>query len=321
MMDGFGKADYCRENGLRCGCSRVIITIFGPMASIMEISGLRKSFGTVRAVDDIDFEIQEGICFGLLGPNGAGKTTTIEMLEGILGPSGGSIRYRGNPIDRRFKERVGIQFQSTALPEFITVKETLELFRAFYPNPRSVEDVVEICSLGEFIDRDNRKLSGGQRQRLLLGIAIIPFPDIVFLDEPTTGLDPQARRNFWSLIERIRNEKTTVVLTTHYMDEAELLCDEIAIMDHGHILEQDTPEQLLRKHFEGAVVTIPNQEDLSGLPEGARVVDDHVEIVSNNLDKTVKQLLENNRDLDGLNIHKPDLEDLFIKLTGSSLRA
>ncbi|MGM0674632.1 MAG: ABC transporter ATP-binding protein, partial [Spirochaetota bacterium] len=203
------------------------------MASIMEISRLRKSFGSVRAVDDISFEIPEGICFGLLGPNGAGKTTTIEMMEGILAPSAGNIFYRGNPIDRRFKERVGIQFQSTALPEFITVKETLELFRAFYPNPRSVDDVVDICSLGEFIDRDNRKLSGGQRQRLLLGIAIIPFPDIVFLDEPTTGLDPQARRNFWSLIERIRNEKTTVVLTTHYMDEAELLCDEVAIMDHG----------------------------------------------------------------------------------------
>ncbi|MFO8064971.1 MAG: ABC transporter ATP-binding protein [Spirochaetia bacterium] len=291
------------------------------MASIMEISRLRKSFGSVRAVDDISFEIPEGICFGLLGPNGAGKTTTIEMMEGILAPSAGNIFYRGNPIDRRFKERVGIQFQSTALPEFITVKETLELFRAFYPNPRSVDDVVDICSLGEFIDRDNRKLSGGQRQRLLLGIAIIPFPDIVFLDEPTTGLDPQARRNFWSLIERIRNEKTTVVLTTHYMDEAELLCDEVAIMDHGHILELDTPERLLQKHFEGAVVTIPNQDDLSGLPEGSRVVDDHVEIVSNNLDTTVKQLLENHRDLDGLNIHKPDLEDLFIKLTGSSLRA
>ncbi len=287
----------------------------------MEISRLRKSFGSVRAVDDISFEIPEGICFGLLGPNGAGKTTTIEMMEGILAPSAGNIFYRGNPIDRRFKERVGIQFQSTALPEFITVKETLELFRAFYPNPRSVDDVVDICSLGEFIDRDNRKLSGGQRQRLLLGIAIIPFPDIVFLDEPTTGLDPQARRNFWSLIERIRNEKTTVVLTTHYMDEAELLCDEVAIMDHGHILELDTPERLLQKHFEGAVVTIPNQDDLSGLPEGSRVVDDHVEIVSNNLDTTVKQLLENHRDLDGLNIHKPDLEDLFIKLTGSSLRA
>jgi ABC-2 type transport system ATP-binding protein len=290
------------------------------MAAIMEISGLTKTFGSVQAVDDISFSIEEGICFGLLGPNGAGKTTTIEMMEGILDPTAGEIRYRGNPIDRRFKERVGIQFQSTALPEFITVRETLELFSAFYPSPRPVDEVIEICSLEEFTDRDNRKLSGGQRQRLLLGIAIIPFPDIVFLDEPTTGLDPQARRNFWSLIERIRAEKTTVVLTTHYMDEAELLCDEIAIMDHGHILEQDSPERLLEKHFEGVVVTMPYRDDLPRLPEGATVVDDRIEIVARNLDSTVKDLLQTHTDLDGLNIHKPDLEDLFIKLTGSSLR-
>jgi len=291
------------------------------MARIMEIDSLTKNFGTVKAVDNISFGIEEGICFGLLGPNGAGKTTAIEMMEGILAPTAGHIRYRGNPIDRRFKERVGIQFQNTALPEFITVEETLELFRAFYPNPRPVEEVIEICSLEEFRNRDNRKLSGGQRQRLLLGIAIIPYPDLVFLDEPTTGLDPQARRNFWALIERIKAEKTTVVLTTHYMDEAELLCDEIAIMDHGQILEQDSPERLLEKHFDGAVITIPLPEDESRLPGGATVVDGHVEIEAANIDATVKQLLSSHTNLDGLNIHKPDLEDLFIKLTGSSLRA
>jgi ABC-2 type transport system ATP-binding protein len=290
------------------------------MARIMEINGLSKSFGTVQAVDNISFGIEEGICFGLLGPNGAGKTTTIEMMEGILQPSAGEIRYRGNPIDQRFKERVGIQFQNTALPEFISVKETLELFRAFYPHPRPVEEVIEICSLGEFKDRDNRKLSGGQRQRLLLGVAIIPAPDLVFLDEPTTGLDPQARRNFWSLIERIKAEHTTVVLTTHYMDEAEILCDEVAIMDHGHILEQDSPERLLDKHFEGPVVTIPTPENTAALPEEAHIVNGHVEITASNIDRTVKQLLESHTDLAGLNIHKPDLEDLFIKLTGSSLR-
>lgn len=291
------------------------------MARIMEIDGLTRNFGSVKAVDDISFGIEEGICFGLLGPNGAGKTTTIEMMEGILPPTAGQIRYRGNPIDRRFKERVGIQFQNTALPEFITVQETLELFRAFYPKPRPVEEVIEICSLEEFRNRDNRKLSGGQRQRLLLGIAIIPYPDLVFLDEPTTGLDPQARRNFWALIERIKSEKTTVVLTTHYMDEAELLCDEIAIMDHGRILEQDSPARLLDKHFDGAVITIPPPDDEARLPEGARLINGHVEIEAANIDTTVKQLLSSHTNLDGLNIHKPDLEDLFIKLTGSSLRA
>jgi ABC-2 type transport system ATP-binding protein len=291
------------------------------MANIMEISDLNKSFGTVRAVDNVSFSIKEGICFGLLGPNGAGKTTTIEMMEGILEPSSGSITFRGSPIDQKFKEKVGIQFQHTALPEYITVKETLELFSAFYPNPRPLDEVIDICSLHDFVDRDNRKLSGGQRQRLLLGIAIIAHPEIVFLDEPTTGLDPQARRNFWGLIERIKAERSTVVLTTHYMDEAEVLCDEIAIMDHGRILELDTPRKLLDKHFEGVLIKIPRNGQLDKVPESAEVSGDYIQIPSSNVDATVKELLSAAVDLDGLTIHQPDLEDLFIKLTGSSLRA
>lgn len=281
------------------------------MNAIMEVKNLRKNYGSVQAVDRVSFEIPEGICFGLLGPNGAGKTTTIEMMEGILAPSGGEITFRGEPIGRKFREKVGIQFQSTALPEYITVRETLKMFHAFYPDPRPIEDVVRICSLQEIIDRDNRKLSGGQRQRLLLALAIVPFPEIVFLDEPTTGLDPQARRNFWDLIRRVRSEGTTVVLTTHYMDEAQLLCDQIAIMDHGRLLELDTPNQLLAKHFEGVVVRVPTG------PNG----DDAMEMTSTNLDLTLKQLLEERTNLEELSIHKPNLEDLFIKLTGSSLRA
>lgn len=277
----------------------------------MEVRNLAKSYGQVRAVDGISFAIEEETCFGLLGPNGAGKTTTIEMMEGILAPGAGDVLFRDKPIGRHFKEKVGIQFQSTALPEFITVKETLEMFRAFYPTPRPMEEIIEICSLADIIGRDNRKLSGGQRQRLLLALAIVPYPEIVFLDEPTTGLDPQARRNFWELIRRIRSERTTVVLTTHYMEEAELLCDRIAIMDHGSILEIDTPERLIRKHFEGVVVRVPVGDDDSEL----------MEIVTSDLDLTMKELLADNTNLDGLHIHKPDLEDLFLKLTGSSLRA
>ena len=277
----------------------------------MEVKNLKKHYGSVQAVDDVSFEIPEGVCFGLLGPNGAGKTTTIEMMEGILAPSGGTIAFRGEPIGRRFREKVGIQFQSTALPEFISVKETLRMFHAFYPDPRPIDDVVRICSLEEILDRDNRKLSGGQRQRLLLALAIVPFPEIVFLDEPTTGLDPQARRNFWDLVRRVRSEGTTVVLTTHYMDEAQLLCDQIAIMDHGRILELDTPNQLLAKYFEGVVVRVPTG------PDG----DDTMEMTSTNLDATLKLLLEERTNLEELSIHKPNLEDLFIKLTGSSLRA
>jgi ABC-2 type transport system ATP-binding protein len=270
----------------------------------MTIQDLQKSYGDVRAVDHLSFGIPQGVCFGLLGPNGAGKTTTIEMLEGVTAPTGGQILFRGQPVDPSFRQKVGIQFQQTSLPEFITVKETIELFSAFYPNPRSMEELVSLCSLSDILERDNQKLSGGQRQRMLLALAVIPRPEIVFLDEPTTGLDPQARRNFWDLVRGIKAEGTTVVLTTHYMDEAEILCDLVAIVDHGRLLELDSPQALLKKHFHGALVRLPDRE-----------------IQTDDLDGTLKSLLKEGVDLTGLSIHKPDLEDLFIKLTGTTLRA
>jgi ABC-2 type transport system ATP-binding protein len=273
------------------------------MAEIMRVEALKKHYGAVKAVDGVTFGIPEGVCFGLLGPNGAGKTTTIEMMEGITDPTGGQILFRGLPIDRTFRQKVGIQFQHTSLPEFITVKETLKLFAAFYPNPRPIDELVRLCSLDDILNRDNQKLSGGQKQRMLLALAIIPRPEIVFLDEPTTGLDPQARRNFWDLVRGIKAEGTTVVLTTHYMDEAEVLCDLVAIMDHGRLLELDTPENLLKKHFQGALIRLPGRE-----------------IQADNLDETMKRLLAEETDLTGLSIHKPDLEDLFIFLTGTNLR-
>ncbi len=291
------------------------------MIPIMRVENLGKNYGNVQAVDGIDFSIPEGICFGLLGPNGAGKTTTIEMMEGILSPTAGKVYFRGKEIDNHFKQKVGIQFQNTALPEYITVRETLELFRAFYPNPRSLEEIIGICSLSDIIDRDNRKLSGGQRQRMLLGLAIIPHPEMVFLDEPTTGLDPQARRNFWDLIKRIKKEKTTVLLTTHYMDEAEILCDQIAIMDHGKIVEIDTPETLLSNHFNGALVRIPHYGRVDIKIDNGLVQGDFLEITTDNLDTTMKELLDTGLNLEGLSIHKPNLEDLFLKLTGTTLRS
>jgi ABC-2 type transport system ATP-binding protein len=298
------------------------------MTEIMRVEDLRKTYGSLKAVDGISFSIPAGSCFGLLGPNGAGKTTTIEMMEGIHAPDSGRVLYRGEPIGQRFKQEVGIQFQSTALPEFITVKETLELFAAFYPHPRPLEEVIRLCSLQDILSKDNQKLSGGQRQRMLLGIAITPKPDIVFLDEPTTGLDPQARRNFWELIRGIRAEGTTVLLTTHYMDEAELLCDQIAIMDHGRILELDEPDRLLEKHFAGAVVTFPLEGQGRGFTEirampGLEKLEERegrAELETEDLDAAMKSLLGAKLDLSGLSIHKPDLEDLFIKLTGGSLR-
>lgn len=293
------------------------------MSDILKIEGLSKSYGAVKAVDDITFSIPEGVCFGLLGPNGAGKTTTIEMMEGITDPTAGRVLFRGKPIGSDFKTKVGIQFQSTALPEFITVRETLELFSAFYKKPRPMDEVIGLCSLEDILSRDNQKLSGGQRQRMLLALAIIPMPEVVFLDEPTTGLDPQARRNFWDLIGRIKAEKTTVILTTHYMDEAQLLCERIAIMDRGKIVEIDTPETLLAKHFDGVLIRLPYDgccsDALSGF-EGLVIHDDSLELQTNTLDRSLKDLLAAHVDLEGLSIHKPNLEDLFIKLTGSSLR-
>ncbi len=293
------------------------------MTDILTVHDLTKTFGSVQAVKGINLGISEGTCFGLLGPNGAGKTTTIEMMEGITAPSSGKVLFKGRPLDGTFKQKVGIQFQSTALPEYITVKETLDLFSAFYPHPRPIKEVIELCSLDDILSRDNRKLSGGQRQRMLLALAIIPKPEIVFLDEPTTGLDPQARRNFWDLIRLIKAESTTIVLTTHYMDEAQMLCDKIAIMDQGKILEIDTPDVLLEKHFQGVLITIPCREckpGQDGIPDSAEICGDVLELQTDNLDTSIKELLDAKISLEGLSIHKPNLEDLFIKLTGSSLR-
>lgn len=297
----------------------VIILYF--MENILEIKDLHKSYGDIKAVDGLSLQIEEGSCFGLLGPNGAGKTTTIEMMEGIINSDKGEILFKGNPIDRSFKKKVGIQFQTTALPEFITVKETIELFSSFYPNPRPLDELIELCSLSDILSQDNRKLSGGQRQRMLLGLAIVAKPEIVFLDEPTTGLDPQARRNFWDLIRGIQKENCTVLLTTHYMDEAEILCDKIAIMDHGKVLECDTPDGLLNNHFKGVLIRVPHSGKIPTGVDNLVEKDSVFEIQTSELEKSMKQLMSTGIDLSGLSIHKPNLEDLFIKMTGSTLRA
>ena len=227
------------------------------MSALLEAIDLSKHYPGVRAVDGVSFNVERGTCFGLLGPNGAGKTTTLEMLEGITLPTQGSIRFDGAPLGTLFRERIGIQFQTTALQDFQTVRESLEMFARLYPKRADLDQLVALCRLQDFLDRDTRKLSGGQRQRLLLAIALVNNPDLVYLDEPTTGLDPQARRNFWSLIEDIRRRGTTVLLTTHYMEEAHRLCDEIAVMDHGRIIARGTPDALLREHFPPTIIRLP----------------------------------------------------------------
>ena len=294
------------------------------MPAILEVLDLVKRYPGVTAVDGIRFAVEAGECFGLLGPNGAGKTTTVEMMEGITEPSAGQVLYLDKPVDARFRQEVGIQFQSTALQDFLTVRETLQLFRSFYSRGLDVDELVQMCTLQEHVDRDARKLSGGQRQRMLLALALINDPEVLFLDEPTTGLDPQARRNFWDLIRAIKARDKTVILTTHYMEEAFLLCDRIAIMDHGHIIAEGSPASLLAKHFHDVILQIP-KEDFSTDPAalGCTVLDagELLEISTDDVDGTVQKLLQQKVSLAHLQIRARTLEDLFLELTGKELRA
>src|SRR5690348_13310405 len=294
------------------------------MPAILEVRDLMKRYPGVTAVDGIHFAVEQGECFGLLGPNGAGKTTTVELMEGINAPSSGQVLYRGKPVDAHFRQEVGIQFQSTALQDFITVRETLQMFRSFYTKALSVEELTRLCTLQEYLDRDARKLSGGQRQRLLLALALVNDPEVLFLDEPTTGLDPQARRNFWDLIRAIKARRKTVILTTHYMEEAFLLCDRIAIMDHGHIIAEGSPSSLLAKHFHDVILQIPKEDfriDPAAL--GFMVLDagEMLEISTDDVDGTVQKLLQQKVSLAHLQIRARTLEDLFLELTGKELRA
>ncbi len=294
------------------------------MTPLLEAEDLIKDFGAVRAVDGVGFAIEAGTCFGLLGPNGAGKTTTVEMLEGISTPTAGTIRFKGAPRGRAFRERAGIQFQKTALPDFITVREALGLFASFYGRARPEAELAELCALEGFLDRYCNRVSGGQRQRLLLAIALVNDPEILFLDEPTTGLDPQARRNFWHLVERIRGEGKTVLLTTHYMEEAATLCDDLAIVDHGRIIARGAPEALLAEHFGERVIELPQVDlavDRERLPGTCVDLGDRVELVTHDVRSAVATLLEAGTPFERLRIRERTLEDLFLELTGKELRA
>ncbi len=294
------------------------------MTIALEARNLVKEYPGVMAVDDLSFSVREGICFGLLGPNGAGKTTTVEMIEGVTTPTSGEVWYYGEPAGDRFREEVGIQFQNTALQDYLTVRETLEMFQKLYDRQADLDHIIEACSLGDLVDRDNRKLSGGQRQRLLLGVALVNRPRLIFLDEPTTGLDPQARRNFWDLVQGILAEGATVILTTHYMDEAHVLCDEIAIMDAGKIIAQGSPDQLLQERYEGLIIELPADavsERLNGIEHRSYENLGIVEILTQDVTASLKDLSEHGVELDRIKIRQANLEDLFLDLTGHSLRA
>jgi ABC-2 type transport system ATP-binding protein len=291
--------------------------------AILEVTDLVKEYPATTAVAGVSFRVPAGMCFGLLGPNGAGKTTTVEIMEGILPATSGQVRYCDEPLGARFREEAGILFQKTALQDFLTVRQSIALFRGLYVSGLSVDEVIRVCALEKLADRDTRKLSGGQQQRLLLAIALVNDPKVLFLDEPTTGLDPQARRNFWELVQSIKSRNKTIILTTHYMEEAELLCDEVAIMDRGRIVAQGPPQQLLREHFAEVLLELPRQDfpaSARELPLNLLEAAERIEITTHDLEGTLRTLLAAHVPLHNLRIRPANLEDLFLELTGKELR-
>jgi ABC-2 type transport system ATP-binding protein len=303
----------------------------------LAIRGLTKSYGDVRAVRSVDLSVAAGECFGLLGPNGAGKTTTIEICEGLLEPDGGDVEILGMrwaSNEKALRQELGIALQETQLAEKLSVRETVTLFRSFYAKGRAVEEVINLVQLEEKATARVGTLSGGQKQRLALACALVGDPQLLFLDEPTTGLDPQSRRQLWDLIERFRSEGRTVVITTHYMDEAERLCDRVAIVDHGEVIALDTPRALIASLGAGHVVTFTleqpsppvNDADLKALDgvTGVRHADGSIELTARELRKTVPALLalleRRSMRLAELRTHSATLEDVFVSLTGRHLR-
>jgi ABC-2 type transport system ATP-binding protein len=310
----------------------------------VSVHGLRKRYADVVAVDGLDLEIATGECFGLLGPNGAGKTTTIEICEGLNSADEGDVVVLGRrwaTHEHELRERLGIQLQETQLAEKLTVAETVRLFRSFYLRGRSIDDVIRLVQLDEKRDGRVGKLSGGQKQRLAIACAIVGDPDLLFLDEPTTGLDPQSRRQIWDLVEEFKSTGRTILLTTHYMDEAERLCDRVAIVDHGKVIALGTPRDLIASLGGEQVVEFVLAHGGNGsgelTPDALRRLDgvraarsrgeDHGtvwELQVAELHRTVPALLAEltRRDLHlaELRTHSATLEDVFVHLTGRQLR-
>ena len=307
------------------------------MTDALLVRDLRKYYGNVRAVDGLDLTVAPGECFGLLGPNGAGKTTTIEVCEGLLVPDAGRVELLGLTWEREaneLRQRLGIQLQETQLADKLTVAETVRLFRSFYARGRTVDEVIALVQLGEKRDARVGKLSGGQKQRLALACAIVGDPDLLFLDEPTTGLDPQSRRQLWELITDFKAIGRTILLTTHYMDEAEILCDRVAIVDHGRVIALGTPRELIGSLGAEHVVEFALAPGAPPLDEARlRALDDvrvarplagGWELHAGELHRTVPALLdfldERQLELAHLTTHSATLEDVFVSLTGRQLR-
>ncbi|MEO8570603.1 MAG: ABC transporter ATP-binding protein [Chloroflexota bacterium] len=302
--------------------------------SAIRVRGLVKRYGEVRAVDGIDFDVAQGEVFGLLGPNGAGKTTTVEILEGLRVPDGGEATVLGVNVATgadSLKPRIGVSLQTASLYPKLTVVEVIELFRSFYSTSLPTDELIQMLELGERRSARTKDLSGGQRQRLAVALALVNDPELVFLDEPTTGLDPAARRSLWDLIRALKKRGRTILLTTHYMEEAEILCDRLAIMDHGHILEMGTVDELISKRFQERAVRFDQVDaivdgELASLSAVTSVKhdDDAVLLYSRDVAATVGALLALTEargiEPQNLGIRRATLEDVFLDLTGRALR-
>ena len=316
----------------------MIVTDAGaPGAVALRCAGLVKHYADVVAVDGLDLEVRTGECFGLLGPNGAGKTTTIEILEGLTRHDSGDVEVLGHRWGRHdgaLRQRLGIQLQETQLNDKLSVEETLRLFRSFYVRGRTVDDVLAIVELESKRTAWVGKLSGGQKQRLAIGCALVGQPEVLFLDEPTTGLDPQSRRQLWTLLESFRRDGGTILLTTHYMDEAQALCDRVAVVDHGRVIALGTPRELIASLGAEHVVEFavapgrpsPPLERLRQLPgvTDVRTEQERVLLSAAEVHLAVPALLAaleaSGAPLSLLTTHSATLEDVFVKLTGRHLR-
>ena len=300
----------------------------------MRVTGLRKHYKEVHAVDGISFSVPLASVFTILGPNGAGKTTTMEILEGLRDPDAGEIEVFGTRvrrIDRSVKERMGVLLQEANFEPYLKVKEVLCLFASFFKHPLPVEEVLDRIALAEKANAHVKTLSGGQKQRLALGAALVNDPDLVFLDEPTTGLDPQARRNIWSIITDLKTQDKGIILTTHYMEEAEALSDHVCIMDHGSIIAEGSPHELSAQLGQETIIEFNAGElpadAMAPLAEGcktARTDGELVTVETEDLIETMEHLLAwaNGRDLELKNmvVRQPNLEDVFLSLTGRRIR-
>jgi ABC-2 type transport system ATP-binding protein len=301
--------------------------------TVIDVRNLKKHYGETKAVDDISFNLMEGEVLAILGPNGAGKTTTVEMLEGLRKPDSGTVEYfeeKLSPSSDRVKEEIGVQLQSSSFFEYLSVKETLDLFRGLYAKGVSSDELIEEVSLDEKKKTYTKNLSGGQLQRLAVAVSLVNDPKVIFLDEPTTGLDPQARRMLWETVLNLKKKQKTIILTTHYMEEAEHLADRIIIMDHGKIISRGTLEELIASIETEDIVSfrvkgedeIP-QEFLQ--MEGLKHVENRTyAVTTKDVERTLGRLFERSKKfeilLDDVTIRKPNLEDVFITLTGRKLR-